>query len=339
MIKLKDVANRAGVSEATASLVMNKRKGVKEETREKVLKAARKLGYNPNSIARGLAMQKSHTIGLVVTDIENPFFGSVTRYINENIRDEGYNLILSVSNDNLQREQEIINEFIHKRVDGVIVIPTQFPREDFSLFADLKRHDIPYVFSTTYYEEVTGDCVMTDLEAGSYKLTCYLLELGHKKIMFLVSCNRDVLISKLRISGYKKAFQEKGLSWNKDWIIECEMNDFHHGYINTARILKEKEKPDTVIAINDIMALGAMKAIREAGYKIPADISVAGYDDVVFSSIAETPLTTVKQDIPEICSQTVDILLDKINDEHSFRGIKTIKPELTIRESTGKCDH
>jgi LacI family transcriptional regulator len=162
MIKLKDVARRARVSEATASLALNRKKGVNALTRDRVLKAAEVLGYTPNTIARGLATRRTHTIGLVVTDIENPFFGSVTRFVDEFVRERGYTLVLSVSNDELELEERIISYFIGKRVEGAIVIPTISLRQDFSCFANLQRHKIPLVQATTYYPGLESGCVMTD---------------------------------------------------------------------------------------------------------------------------------------------------------------------------------
>ena len=310
MTKLKDVAKFAGVSEATASLVMNGRPGVNVKTREKVLAIAKQLAYTPNNIARGLAMRKTNTIGLVVTDIENPFFGNVTRCIDEETRTKGYNLILSVSNDDILLENEIIYNFIGKRVDGVIIIPTHMPRKDISYFEQLDKHEIPYVFSTTFYPGIKCDCVMTDLEEGSYQLTKYLIELGHRNIMFLASHYREVAISKLRIEGYTRAFKEAGLKFNEKLIVNCRRADFQSGY-STALEIFRLQKPDAVITINDIMALGAKRAVKESGCKIPDDVSIAGYDDVIFSSIYEIPLTTVRQNIAQICIETVNILIKK----------------------------
>lgn len=336
MIKLKDIAIYAGVSEATASLVINNRKGVNQETRQKVLDAVTKLGYSPNSIARSLATKRTRTIGMVVTDIENPYFGSITRYIDEYVRKENYNLILSVTNDIPELEEKILEEFIRERVAGVVIVPVQFMKKDFSVFNQLNKHKIPYVFCTTYYPGMEADCVMADLEEGSYKLIRYLLDLGHQKILFLCSSNRDVPISKLRINGFRRALNEAKLDINESRIIECRKNDFYYGYQSVFQQLSQDYKPDAIVAINDIMALGAIKAVKEFGLSVPNDISVAGYDDVVFSSISDPALTTVKQNIPEICSQTVDMLMDKITGKQVFKNTQALIPELIIRKSTAK---
>ncbi len=335
MIKLKDVAKRASVSEATASLVLNRKKGVSTLTRERVLKAAQSLGYTPNSIARGLATRRTRSIGLVVTDIENPFFGSVTRFVDEFILARGCTLVLSVSNDELELEEKIISYFIGKRVEGVIIVPTISRRENFAYFNDLERHKIPFVFSTTYYPGIQSDCVMTDLKKGSCQLAKDLIGLGHRDVLFLASHDRTVPVSSLRIEGLQKAFAEAGFPPERVRIAECEKASFACGYATTLSALARR-KPDAIIGINDIVALGAERAVQEKGYSIPDDVSVCGYDDVVFSRISEIPLTTVKQDIKQICKKTVDVLFEKIAGNATGNKIHRIQPELVIRNSTGR---
>jgi LacI family transcriptional regulator len=336
MIKLKDVAKKAKVSEATASLVLNRRKGVNSATRERVLVAAQALGYTPNSIARGLAMRRTRSIGLVVTDIENPFFGSVTRFVDEFTLARDCTLVLSVSNNDLELEEKIISYFIGKRVEGVIIVPTISRRTGFSYFQDLDRHKIPYIFLTTYYPGVDADCVMADLKKGSLQLARYLIGLGHRDILFLASNDRTVPVSSLRIDGVQSAFSEAGLSADSIRVVECDKANFSCGYAVTQTELG-RGKPDAIIGVNDIVALGAERAVRDMGYSIPGDISVCGYDDVIFSRISEVPLTTVKQDVKQICRKAVDVLFDRIGGAHTVKRIHKIAPELVIRQSTGPC--
>ena len=333
MIKLKDVAKRARVSEATASLALNRKKGVNALTRDRVLKAAEILGYTPNAIASGLATRRTRTIGLVVTDIENPFFGSITRYVDEFVRERGCTLVLSVSNDELALEERIVSYFVGKRVEGAIIVPTINRRQDFGCFTNLRRHRIPFVFATTYYPGIDADCVMTDLKKGSYQLGKYLLGLGHRDILFLASHDRGVPVSSLRIEGLQKSFAEAGFPSDRVEVAECERTSFSCGYATTIKALKERI-PDAIVAVNDITALGAERAARERGLQIPRDISVCGYDDVIFSRISEIPLTTVKQDIKQICRKTVDTLFDLIRGKPSSNAIHKVQPELIIREST-----
>lgn len=333
-VKLVDVAEKASVSTATASLVFNDRPGVNKETRERVLRVAAELGYLPNNVARNLAMKSSSTLGLVITDIENPFFGSLTRYIDEYSHKQGYSLIISVSNDEPAEENRIIEGFIGDKVAGVLVVPTQVTRSEFNIYETLKKRHIPCVFSTTYYPRAEGDCVMTDLETGSYRLTKYLLELGHRAIYYLVSMDPEAPIRSLRLAGYRRAYEELGLELNPSWVIQCHKPDYQTGYRESLRLLGSK-KPDAIIAINDVMALGARRAIRERGLAIPRDISIAGYDDHIYSVISDIPLTTVHQNIEEIARLSVELLILRIEGATQPSELRYIVPELMVRESTG----
>jgi LacI family transcriptional regulator len=224
---------------------------------------------------------------------------------------------------------------ISNRVDGVIIVPilTEL-RKDFTVFKSLTRYKIPYVFATSFYPGLESHVVMADLEEGSYRMTKYLLDLGHRDILLFTTEDPEVIPSKLRIDGYLKAFHEAQISPHQEFIIRCNRPNFFNGHLNAKRILKE-ERPDAIMAINDILALGIEKAAMELGYTIPDDLSISGYDDVIFSSISQTPLTTVRQKIPEICSETVQTLMSLIeNNSHKPQHI-LIPTELIVRKSTG----
>jgi LacI family transcriptional regulator len=330
MATLRDVAQKAGVSEGTASLVINGKPGPKKKTREIVLAAARELRYVPNSAARNLAMKESTTVGLVVTDIENPFFGSITRYVNHYLGRRGQSMILSVSNDDAATEDAILHNFIQQGVGAIIVAPTQLSRRSTDAFVDVKEHGIPIVFISSYYSNFAAPRVLTDYADGSYKLVRYLIETGHTDIRFLVSYDLDAPIAHERIRGFLRAFETQGIIPDKAAIHRCPHPDYESGFREAGNVLDEG-KPDALITINDVMALGAKRAIQERGYSVPHDISVAGYDDVIFASLSEIPLTTVRQNIEEIARRAVDILLRTPPDiETDVR----IAPELVIRSST-----
>jgi LacI family transcriptional regulator len=334
MKKLKDVAKLAGVSEATASMALNNRIGIKKDTQKKVLEAAKRLNYVPSSIARGLTSKSTRNIGLVVPDIENPFFGSLTKYIDYYAKEADYSLILSISDENPEKEDKIINNLISKRVDGIVIVPTSIPRQSIPYLDSLKEHQIPFIFSSSYYPGQEENCIYTDYEKGSYQLTKYLLELGHSDIWVLSSEFSEIAFSSLRIKGYMRALSEAGISFNENAIQKCKRTDFASGYATTKRMLTEK-KPSAIIAINDLLALGAKQAVLDMGLSIPKDISVAGYDDVLYSYLSEIPLTTVRQNIPEICKIAMEILISRIEKKTQFDFNRIIEPELIIRKSTG----
>lgn len=337
MIKLKDVAATAGVSTATVSLVLNKKPGVNAKTREKVLQVSRRLGYTPNSIAQRLATQRSRTIGVIVTDIENPFFATVAKYLDEHIKEAGYGLIFEISNDDLTREENSIRDLIGKRVEGLVIVPTlRKLRSDFSIFDQLRALGIPCVFLTSYYPGLDCHCVMTDLERGSYLITRHLIAQGHRDIAFLALHDPRVIPAALRIKGFMRALREEKCTFRDDMIVRCREPSFRSGYEKTASLIK-KRKPDAIMAINDILALGAKRALNEAGYNVPGDIAVAGFDDVIFASISEVPLTTVKQDVPELCKLAVRDLMALLARKDPSRRrfvFRSVPPKLIVRAST-----
>ncbi|MFA5468228.1 MAG: LacI family DNA-binding transcriptional regulator [Sphaerochaetaceae bacterium] len=332
---LKDVAKKANCSEATVSLVINNRPGVNKQTRERVLRIAKELGYVPNSIARSLALQKTSTLGLLITDIENPFFGSLVHHISVAARNKGYSLIVSTSDDNHDKENENLGVFLNRKVDGVIVVPTQKIPEDFSLFRIYKKNNVPLLFSVSYYPAIESDRVLTDYAKGSFQLTRYLLELGHREIVFLIGADREAPINKDRIEGYLHAYSEAHLENNPANIFHCSQPTYFEGYRATMNILQKDKLPDAIIGINDVLALGAKKAASQLGLKVPQDISIAGYDDVMYASLLEKPLTTVKQDIQEIAKKSVDFLLQRIKQPNKPFEQIFIQPELIVRDTTG----
>ena len=333
-MRLSDVAKAAGVSEGTVSLALNDKPGVSPVTRQRVLDAVKRLGYIPNLYAQRLATRCTNTIGLVVTDIDNPFFSSLTNRIHDYAREAGYGLMLALSKNRIELEDEVINNFISNRLDGVIVIPAVDDRDSFSVFESLQEHKIPFVFCASYYPAFPWQCVMTDLEQGSYLITKYLIDLGHRDIRFISSTDVDAILFIERNRGFLRAYKDAGLVPPRNPVIRCKATDFASGYNGTKKLLSEA-RPTAIMSINDVLALGAYKAIRELGMNVPSDISLVGYDDVIFSSLGDVPLTTVRQDTEEIAHESVHLLTEQIR-THSFsKTIVRLRPEIIVRASTG----
>ena len=331
MATLKDVAQRAGVSEATVSMVLNGKPGPKRTTRLLVERTASELRYVPNTHARNLARGETSTIGFIVTDIENPFFGSLTRYVNHFLEQRGRTMILSLSGDDSAKEDAALKTLLHQGVGGIILSPTQLSTRDTTVLEGIVERGVPIVFVSSYYANFEAPRIPTDYRQGSRDLVRYLIDSGHADVRFLVSADLDAPIASERIAGFVDAYRESGLSLHESAIHQCPHPDYESGYRETEALLKV-ERPDAIIAINDVMALAAKRAARNAGLTVPRDISIAGYDDVVFASIAETPLTTVRQNIAELARCAVDMVFPKA----FTRRIDTrIPPELVVRASTG----
>lgn len=328
---IRDVAALAGVSVGTASMVLNGSEKLNEDTRRRVYDAVEKLDYRRNPHARSLSSQKSHTIGLVVTDLTNPFFGMIVGHIQREIDERGYDLFLGMTKNANANEKKVVSKFIDNVVDGLIIVPAHDKKQDLSHIYELARRGIPYIYLTTYYAGTPGSCVMTDLAEGSYMLVNYLLENGHRNIS-LVSGYRELVLSAERIKGFMRAYEEHGINVSPEQIVEGDP-DFDGGRAAFDKIIA-RGKPDAVMTVNDIVCMGVLTRAKELGLKVPNDLSVAGYDDLLSSRMLETPLTTVRQPIKEICARAVDMLFRKIEDPGQEDTIVKLTPQLFIRSST-----
>ncbi len=329
-VTIKDIANMAGVSVATASMALNNRPGVNEDTRQKVLDIAEKLHYRPNHSARSLITKKSGCIGLVVTSIRNPFFAKLVDVFNKQVEDMGYSLLLGISDDKIEMEKKYVDLFIERNVEGLIIVPTIERAPELSHLYMLNNMHIPFVFCTTAYYGVKADVIMTDLKQGEYEMVKYLLQNGKRNICF-ITCDRSLMLSHERFEGFKKAHQEFGLTISSEHIIETEP-DFEHGYNAGLRLVDKK--PDAVVTINDFLAWGVIKAFKDSGKTIPEDVWIAGYDDMLYSSLVEPPLSTVKQPIREICSKTLQVLRQNIEEQPEQHSNYYLPAEVVIRDST-----
>lgn len=326
----------ANVSEATVSLALNGKPGVNEETRRKIIKIAEENGYKLSFTAQSLSKGANGSIGLVIPDIENPYFGKLAKCIDENVRKAGYSTVIELSNENPRIESKILANFVSNKVEGIIIAPTNTKNGDVSYIEKIEEeHGIPCVFATSHYPGLKTSVVMTDLSDGCHKLVSYLLSMGHRDIYFLVG-SRELPPTAYRVDGYERAFAEFGLPMSESMLYECSSSNFHEAYFSTERLLKSGRKIDAIIALNDIMALGALKALTDNNIRIPDDISVAGYDNLVFSSVSTIPITTVTQNIELMSYEAVSMLLRKKSNGNGEENENIfIKPELIIRQSTG----
>lgn len=327
---IRDVAALANVSVATVSMVLNGSEKISEQTREKVLEAVQKMDYRRNPHARSLSSSKSFTVGLAMTDLTNPFFGMMVGHIQREIDARGYNLILGMTKNSAKQEKKLVEKFLDSGVDGVLIVPVHERNPNLAHIYELSRRNLPFVYISTYYPSTTASCVMTDLAKGSYDMTRFLLEKGQRDIV-LISGYRELVLSEQRIQGFQQAHAEIGLTLKPDQIIEAEP-DFQSGY-DAAREIIANRRPDAIMTVNDIMSMGVMAYLHEADIRVPEDVSVAGYDDLLFSSMLETPLSTIRQPIKEMCRQAVDMLFLQMEGGMQESKQVLLEPELIIRKS------
>lgn len=328
---LKDIADQLGLSVNTVSRALNNKPDVSHVTRARVLDLARQLGYVPNSLARSLLNGRSNSIGAVIADVANPFYGKIIRGVEETMREAGYSVVLANTNEQDELEQEAVRTLRSKRVDGLLVSPVQGSYEH---LAQLQRDGIPLVLMNRHIDEIESDYVINNNQFGAYQAVRHLTELGHTRIAHITG---PIQISSVRerIAGYEQALVEAGLS-PVDRSITHTRLDMDGGYVAALRLLCGRARPTAIFTYSDLMAMGVMKALRELGLSVPGDVSLVGYDDIEFAIFLEVPLTTVRQSMYEIGVRSAQILLESLhNPSHTVGQHRVVlDPILVVRGST-----
>ncbi len=328
-ITLKDIAEIAGVSITTVSRALRDKEDIGEKTKRKIKEIARRLNYRPDEIARSLILKRTFSLGLVISHLSNPLYGRVVEELEKESKKEGYSLILTSSSGSEETEKNI-KLLRGKRVDGIIAGPI-FYKGDLEILFELKREKFPVVIFGNI-EMIEMDSVSINREKGVYKAVSYLIKSGCRKICYLCTPKRDVTFP-TKFKGFERAIYENGLKLREEWIIEGK-GTLEDGYFNMKKILKKKEIPDGVFCHNDLVAIGAMKAIKEKGLKIPEDIGVIGFDNIPEGKFYDPSLTTVDQPIEKISVTLIKLLLKRI--ENPEKKVETVifEPELIERETT-----
>jgi LacI family transcriptional regulator len=325
----KDVARLAGVSVATVSYVINNGpRPVSLEARQKVEAAVAELGYYPNEVARSLRLQQSSTIGVVIPRFTNPVYGEIVRDLESVCSEAGFLVLLCNSERDQAREQKFVQMLRAKHVDGVVITPDHNPLE---LIGPLLKARIPVV---VLEHDLPGiNCIAIDELAGGRMATQHLLDLGHRQIAMLKHAPTSALSSQ-RLVGYAQALEAAGIPFDPKLVLECEGNH-RGGELAMRALLKLRRPPTAVFAHNDVLAIGAYHAIREAGLSIPEDISVIGYDDITSAAYLAPPLTTVHSPKAEMGALAGETLLRLIAQPvQAAPSMITLAVRLVVRGST-----
>jgi LacI family transcriptional regulator len=329
MATIRDVAESAGVSYATVSHVINNTRLVSPETRERVLAAMDALNYRPNALARSLRQGKTNTLGLVLPDSANPFFAEISRSIEDEAFKRGYSVFLCNTERDTQRELFYVDVLSNRQVDGIIFVAAgdQADSLDFLL-----HRNMPVVMIDRNLSDVEVDAVLTDNQLGGYLATRHLLELGHTRIACIAGPS-SITPSAERIIGYRKALEEAGISYEETLVLR---GDYHaqSGMDITKSILSLHPRPTAIFALNDLMALGALRAAAEAGCSVPEDLAVVGYDDLEIAHFTNPPLTTIAQPKKAIGVQAINLLVGRMSQKNRPPSRIILPPELIVRRST-----
>ena len=327
-ITLKMVAEKAEVSVNTASRAINNKPDINLETKKRVLQIAKELGYIRNAAAVALRTKKTGTIGVVIADNRNPFYAEVLNGMEEAARGKNYHIILANTQRDYKKEEEAINLLLAKRVDGLLITPVQDKDDDIKNLIDA---NIPFVVVGRDFENIEVDAIYNDEVKGGFLATEYLIKKGHKRIA-LIDGFLYKSPAKGRLEGYKKALNKYRISLDESLISVGDIN-MEDGYERTKQMLEKNLDFTAIFAYNDMMAFGAMQAIKEKGLRIPEDIGLVGYDDIPFSSLISPPLTTVKVKKQDLGVESVKLLLSRINSNRKKIKKIMLDVELIIRET------
>ncbi len=331
-ITVEDIARLAGVSKATVSRVINGNPtGVGEKTRERVQKIVDELNYQTNPFAKNYTPSHSKTIGLIIPDVTNPFFSELVKAIENFSSDNGYVVIFGNTNSSPEKESRYLSTFIAKKVDGIIL--TSSAKECLDSHHLLEKYRIPCILldRTLPGMQYTAG-VFADNQLATYRSCEMMLSHGAQKVVFL-SGPMDISTAKERIEGYRAALEKYGIPFDES-LIKYGTYSVESGYGAIMELEREGQRYDGVVAANDTMALGAIRALRELAYRIPEDVEVAGFDNIDYAQMCDPPLTTVQQPTIEMGRKAAQLLLDAIDGKPPKEKNVRLLPRLVIRKTT-----
>jgi len=331
MASIRDVADLANVSTATVSHVFNGTRYVSPELTERVQAALLELDYQPDAVARSLRRGETLTIGLIVPDLEIPFFASVAYSIERAASNHDYNIILCNSDWQQTRESLHLQNLITRQVDGLICISAGM---NIAQIEPIVNMGTPVVTFERYWLGSGLDAVGIDNHKGAYIATKHLLEMGHKQIAVILGLAVSTIINNERLGGYRRALLDAGIEPNPDYVFAGNYLP-ESGRKATEQILTLQERPSAIFAFNDLMAMGVLQVLGDKGIHVPKEIAVVGFDDIPLSQFTNPALTTIRQPLKEMGKLAVELLLHRIwsDDPYEARHIK-LEPELVIRTST-----
>lgn len=328
-ITIYDVAREANVSMATVSRVVNNNPNVKPTTRKKVLETIKRLGYRPNAVARGLASKKTTTIGAIIPDISSIFFSELVRGIEDIATMYNYNIILSNSDQNKEKELRLINTMFEKQVDGVLFMGGNVTEEHVEQFS---TSSVPVVLAATHDETGKIPSVNIDYEEAAYEATKFFIDKGHKHPA-IVSGQNSVQSNVLKYEGYLRALKESGTQINEKFIIDNEYS-YEAGIAGVKQLLELDEKPTAVFVASDEMALGVIHGAQDLGYNVPEDIEVFGFNNTRLSTMVRPTLSTVIQPMYDLGAVAMRLLTKYMDKEEDAESTVILPHRILERNST-----
>jgi LacI family transcriptional regulator len=329
-VTIYDVAREANVSMATVSRVVNGNPNVKPTTRKKVVEVIERLGYRPNAVARGLASKKTTTVGVIIPDISNIFFAELARGIEDIATMYKYNIILSNSDQNMEKELHLLNTMLGKQVDGLVFMGGNITPD---LVAEFEKSPVPIVLAGSIEASEKIPSVNIDYEKAVYDSVHEFVERGHKKIAFVIGPLHEPKNLEKKLKGYKSALEDAGIPYEEELVIEGDYT-YDSGLEAFDKIAESSNRPTAILVGSDEMALGVVHGAEDKGFNIPGDFEVISSDNSRLSLMVRPQLTTIVQPLYDIGAVAMRLLTKYMNKEKVTENIVVLPHRIEHRQST-----
>ena len=329
-ITIYDVAREASVSMATVSRVVNGNPNVKPATRKKVLEVIDRLGYRPNAVARGLASKKTTTVGVVIPDISSTFYAELARGIDDIATMYKYNIILSNSDQNKDKELHLLNTMLGKQVDGIVFMGGNITEEHVQEF---EKSPVPIVLAASVESSKKISSVNIDYAQATYDAVKSFVEKGHKVIALVLGSLEEPINSDHKLEGYKRALADSGIAFKEELVIEGDYT-YESGMESFDKLMELDEKPTAIFVGSDEMAIGVIHSAEDKGFKVPDDFEIISSDNTKLTLMVRPQLTTIVQPLYDIGAVAMRLLTKYMNKETVEDGIVVLPHRIEARQST-----
>lgn len=331
---IKDIAKITGVSHSTVSRALRGNSLISAETTERIRAAAQEMGYQPSAAARSLKTNRSQVLGVIVNSIDDPFFSEILFGIEDTAQEGGYSLFIAASQRDPVRERKIVQTMLEQRTDGVIICSSSFGAEQ---GRQLLTYGFPIVVVNHQSAENFNFSIYHDDVDGSRQITQHLISLGHQRIAYLGN-SLSGRTTQDRLAGFQIEMQRAGLPVPEEYIYQVAGGDPQNGLDSMQYILSLPNRPTAIVCFNDMLAMGVLKGFSQAGIRVPEDISVTGFDNIIYSAFTTPALTTIDQPKRSIGMEAARLLLDLLNSDPEESSqtpkVKVLKGNLLVRCST-----